>query len=140
MDLIHSWKFIAPLLCNPEDYDKGEIRWKEFMKKNPIPYDYGKGRLSVLRGKSSEVVVNNVKTIFTPEEKLMVKFKDDGIFTKTLLPIDKKKNISIFTIINYGDENEQEVMMKIPVAYVDMAKEPQYFEEEDEMKVRVFQQ
>ena len=89
------------------------------MKKNPIPYEYGKGRLSVLRGKSSEVVVNNVKTIFTPEEKLMVKFKDDGIFTKTLLPIDKKKNISIFTI-NYGNENEQEVMMKIPVAYVDM--------------------
>ena len=113
--MIHG-NLYRPLLCNAEDYDERDIEWQEFMKKNPIPYGYGKG-ISVLRGKSSEAVMNNVKTIFTPEEKLMIKFKDDGIYTKTLLPIiDKNKNISVFTI-NYGDENEQ-VMMKIPVAYV----------------------
>ena len=64
----------------------------------------------MLRGKSSEVVVKNAK-FYLPEEKLMAKFKDDGIYTKTLLPVDKKKNISIFTI-NYGNAEKQ--VLNIP--------------------------
>ena len=49
MDGFDPWLFISPLLCNPEEYDERDIKWREFMKKNPIPYDYGKCRLSVLR-------------------------------------------------------------------------------------------
>ena len=38
MDGFDPWLFISPLLCIQEEYDERDIEWKEFMKKNPIPY------------------------------------------------------------------------------------------------------